>query len=244
MQDDRQQFIQERQARVKSMSADPEVAATNIALMAASDKHGYSYMWDWLGAPIIQTPADVVVLQEIVWSTRPDVIIETGLARGGSAILHSSLMRLIGNSGTVIAVDIDIRPHNRDTVESHPFSDSIHLIEGSSVDPAVLSKVRDLLPENARVMVVLDSDHTHEHVLKELQLYAPLVTPGMFLIVADTVVEELPAQLHRPRSWGPGDSPKTALDSFLLQSTDFQLDEYVSGKMLMSSSAAGYLRRS
>ncbi len=245
MHDDRQQFLEQRHALIIEMADDASVASANVELLKASDRHGYSYMWDWLGVPIIQMPADVMAMQEIVWRTRPDVIVETGVARGGSAILHSSLLRLTGNDqGIVIAIDIDIRPHNRDSIESHRFADRIHLIEGSSTAPETIDRVRNLIPEGARVMVVLDSDHTHAHVLAELEMYAPLVTSGMFLIVADTVVEELPVQTHRPRSWGPGDNPRTALDAFVARNPSFVLDRQVSAKMLMSSSAAGYLVRS
>ena len=243
MSDDRQQFLSDRKELIGGMAKDQEVAARNLDLLVASDKNGYSYMWDWLGVPIIQMPADIVAMQEIIWKTRPDVIVETGIARGGSAILHTSLLRLTGKPGKVIAVDIDIRAHNRETIESHPLGDGVTLIEGSSVDPVIIDKIRSLIPADSRVMVVLDSDHTHSHVLAELQLYSQFVTPGMYLIAADTFVEELPVQLHRPREWGPGDNPKTAVDSFLASAPDFKLDADLAAKMLMSSSAAGYLRR-
>lgn len=243
MSDDRHQFLADRKELIEGMEKDQDVAARNLDLLVASDKNGYSYMWDWLGVPIIQMPADIVVMQEIIWKTRPDVIVETGIARGGSAILHTSLLRLTGKPGKVIAVDIDIRAHNRETIESHPLGDGVTLIEGSSVDPVIIDKIRSLIPSDSRVMVVLDSDHTHAHVLAELELYSQFVTPGMYLIAADTFVEELPVQLHRPREWGPGDNPKTAVDSFLASVTDFKLDAHLAAKMLMSSSAAGYLQR-
>ncbi len=243
MTDDRPEFLQERSRLIENMAADPEATAANLELLTVSDRHGYSYMWDWLGAPIIQMPADIVAMQEIVWRTRPDVIVETGVARGGSAILHSSLLHLLGNNGFVVAVDIDIRPHNRDTIESHPLGGSVRLLEGSSVDEDLLEKIQAMLPAGARVMVVLDSDHTHSHVLQELDAYSRFVTAGMYMVVADTFVEELPEQLHRPRAWGLGDNPCTAVDEFLGKTSEFKLDTSLAKKMLMSSSTAGYLMR-
>ncbi len=243
MNDDRQEFLQERSKLIDTMAADPAVSAANLELLTTSDRHGYSYMWDWLGVPIIQMPADIVAMQEIVWRTRPDVIVETGVARGGSAILHSSLLRLLGNDGFVVAVDIDIRPHNREAIESHPLGGNVRLLEGSSVDEDLLSEIQAMLPTDARVMVVLDSDHTHTHVLQELNAYRRFVTAGMYMVVADTFVEELPQQLHRPRGWGLGNNPSTAVDEFLEKTNEFRLDTSVAKKMLMSSSAAGYLLR-
>ena len=241
--DDRLEFLQAQQVLAAGMSADPEVRSLDVALTTASDRHDYSYMWRWLGLPIIQMPTDIVLMQEIIWENRPQVIVETGVARGGSVLLYSSMLRLLGE-GKVVAVDIDIRAHNRRAIEEHPFSDRVVLIEGSSTDPAVLDKIRREIGDAQRVMVVLDSHHSHEHVLRELRLYGPLVTPGQFMIVADTLVEELPVQEHRPRPWGPGDNPKTALDAFLAEEPEvFDVDKFSNDKVLLSSSRGGYLRR-
>ena len=200
-------------------------------------------MWRWLGLPIIQMPTDIVLMQEIIWENRPQVIVETGVARGGSVILHSSILRLLGE-GKVVAVDIDIREHNRRAIEQHPCSDRVILIEGSSTDPEVLDEIRAHIGDAQRVMVVLDSHHSHEHVLDELRLYTPFVTPGQFMIVADTLVEDLPVQDHRPRPWGPGDNPKTAVDAFLAECPGvFDVDKFNNDKLLLSSSRGGYLRR-
>lgn len=241
--DDRDDFLRMQHARATAMAGDAEVRALDGALTTASDRHDYSYMWRWLGLPIIQMPTDIVLMQEIIWENRPQAIIETGVARGGSVILHSSMLRLLGE-GKVVAVDIDIREHNRRAIEQHPFSDRVILIEGSSTDPEVLDEIRAHIGDAQRVMVVLDSHHSHEHVLDELRLYTPFVTPGQFMIVADTLVEDLPVQDHRPRPWGPGDNPKTAVDAYLAECPGiFDVDKFSNDKLLLSSSRGGYLRR-
>lgn len=210
-------------------------------LFADSDMYNYSYQWDWLGLPIIQTPTDIVAIQEILWETQPDIVVELGVARGGSLILYASILELIG-SGRVIGVDIDIRPHNRSALEEHPLHARVTLIEGSSLDPDTVEEVKGKLSPTDRVMVVLDSNHTHDHVLRELQLYSPLVTEGQFLVVADTIVEEIPVQGHRPRAWGPGDNSGTALATFLQITGRFRPDARMNSKLLLSSSPGGYLR--
>ncbi len=241
--DDREEFSESGRAKAMEMAADPEVRQLDRDITAASDRHGYSYMWEWLGLPIIQMPTDVVLAQEIIWRTKPDVIIETGVARGGSVLFYSSMMRLLGR-GSVVAIDIEIRPHNREAIESHEFADRVTLIEGSSVDPMVLGQVDEIVAGKERVMVVLDSDHTHEHVLDELRAYTKYVTPGQFMIVADTVVEDIPVQDHRPRRWGPGNNPKTAVHQYLQENPGvYDVDEFCNSKLLMSSSRGGYLQK-
>lgn len=240
--DDREEFRRRQRDIALGMAQDERVRELDLDLTVASDRHDYSYMWTWLGVPIIQMPSDIVVTQEIIWESRPQVIVETGVARGGSAILHSSLLAMLGE-GRVVAVDIDVRPHNRRSIEEHPLGERVTLIEGSSTDPSVLEQVRRHIALTDRVMVVLDSNHTHKHVLEELHLYAPMVSPGQYLVVADTLVEDLPPQEHRPRPWGPGDNPKTALDEFLKDNNEFVLDEERNAKLLLTSSRGGYLRR-
>jgi len=187
-------------------------------------------------------PTDVVAFQEIVWETRPQLIVETGVARGGSIILSASLLQLLGE-GQVIGVDIDIRPHNRRAIEEHPLAHRVRLLEGSSTDPQLVEEVRRAAATVDRVMVVLDSNHTHQHVLDELRLYAQFVTPGQFLVVADTIIDCIPRQEHRPRPWGPNDNPATALRQYLKEDADFEPDPIVNQKLLMTSSPGGYLRR-
>ena len=241
MTDDRAEFAREQRLASSRIAADKTLQKVALEAMAAADRHDYSYVWEWLGVPIIQVPTDIVVLQEIIWQTRPQAVVETGVARGGSVIFFASMLELLGR-GRVIGVDIDIRPHNRHAIEGHPLSKRVSLVEGSSVAPEVVESVTALLDGAERVMVVLDSDHTHDHVLSELRLYSKLVTAGQFLVVADTIVEDLPRQTRRPRPWGPGENPKTAVDEFLRESDRFEPDPYYNGKLLMTSSPGGYLR--
>lgn len=239
--DDRDEFEQTRRADASRMSTDASLAELATQLFAASDAYNYSYQWNWLGLPIIQLPADMVALQEVIWETRPDVIVELGVARGGSLIFYSSILHLIGQ-GRVIGVDIDLRPHNRDAIEAHPMAQRITLIDGSSVEPATVQNVRGNIDEGDRVMVILDSNHTHEHVTRELELYGPLVTEGQFLVVADTIVEQIPVQSHRPREWGPGNNPATAVKEYLTSSDRFEPDPWINAKLLVTNSPGGYLR--
>jgi cephalosporin hydroxylase len=200
----------------------------------AADKYDYHYLWSWMGVPIVQLPADVMATQEVIWTTKPDVIIETGVARGGSVLFMASLLELIGK-GKVIGVDIDIRPHNRDTIERHPMSKRVILVE----------KVRAEIPAGASVMVVLDSDHSREHVLAELRNYGPLVTEGCYLVVADTLLGHFdPEQTPRNRSglWLRGNDPLAALEAYLAETDRFDVDPILNGKLILSSSPGGYLR--
>lgn len=242
MTDDREEFEGQIRENAKRMSGDESLATLALETAVAADRYGYTYFWKWLGLPIIQTPDDIVAMQEIIWETRPQVVIETGFARGGSAILHSSILTLIGE-GLVVSVDIDIREHNRKAVEEHLLGGRVRFVEGSSTAPQTLERVRTLIPDDARVMVVLDSNHTHDHVLNELRLYGPLVTEGQFLVVSDTVIEDIPVQTHRPREWGPGNNPKTAVDQYLQETDRFEPDPWFNGKLLVTSSRGGYLRR-
>lgn len=241
MHDDTAQFRDEQREHARALASDAELQEVNARVTTVSDQHHYSYVWRWLGLPIIQMPTDVVALQEIVWEQRPQVVVETGVARGGSVLLYASILQLLGE-GTVVAIDIDIRAHNRRGIEEHPLAHRVQLIEGSSVDDAVLTEVRERIGSAEPVMVVLDSNHTHEHVLEELRRYGPLVSKGQYLVVADTVIEHLPLQSHRPRPWGPGDNPATAVAVYLQETDRFVVDEEVNGKLLMTSNPGGYLR--
>jgi cephalosporin hydroxylase len=241
--DDREEFERTKRESAAGMAADGELAAVALDLNVRADRHDWSYQWSWLGLPVIQMPPDIVVLQEIIWETRPQLVIETGVARGGSLVLSASILQLIGD-GRVLGIDIDIRAHNREAIESHPLAHRIEMIEGSSVDETVLAEVRRAADGVERVMVVLDSNHTHAHVLAELRAYAPLVTVGQYLVVADTFVEDIPSQQHRPgRPWGPGDNPATALREWLADTDAFEPDPFVNAKLLVTASPGGYLRR-
>jgi cephalosporin hydroxylase len=227
------------------MADDAALQADALALNVAADRYDWSYQWSWLGLPVIQMPPDIVVLQEIIWETRPQLIIETGIARGGSLVLSASILQLLGE-GDVLGIDIDIRAHNRAAIEAHPLAHRITMIEGSSLDPAVVGEARARADDVERVMVVLDSNHTHEHVLAELERFAPMVTAGQFLVVADTFVDDIPPQEHRPRPWGPGNSPGSALDAWLAaggEADAFERDPFANAKLLLTASPGGYLRR-
>ncbi|MDF3033458.1 MAG: cephalosporin hydroxylase [Alphaproteobacteria bacterium] len=205
-------------------------------------QHQYAYNFDWLGLPIIQYPQDIVALQEIIWATKPDVIIEMGVARGGSVIFHASMLHLLNSDGKVIGVDIDIRDHNREAVENHPLSFRVKLIQGSSVESATVEQVKSLLKPTDRVMLVLDSNHTHDHVLQELELYSSLVTKGCYLVVLDTCIEDLPDELFHDRPWGKGNNPKTAVHQFMKTTDRFEIDEIIPNKLVLTVAPDGYLK--
>lgn len=229
-------------ATIQAMSADPDVKRIAQEFFEQTIRFNYSYNFTWLGMPIIQYPQDVLALQEIIWKTKPDLIVETGIARGGSIVFSASMLQLIGQ-GSVIGIDIDIRAHNRAAIEEHPFFARIEMIEGSSVDPTIVGEVKKRAQSASRVMVILDSNHSAEHVLAELKAYAPLVTPGCYLAVMDTVVERLPKELSFGRPWGPGNSPMTALDRFLAENPNFAVDASYDRKLLISVAPRGYLVR-
>jgi cephalosporin hydroxylase len=239
--DDRAEFIAAQRDYAAALSADADLVHRAFEVQVDASRHRFTYLWSWLGVPIIQMPTDIVVAQEIIWETKPDVIIETGVARGGSLILSASMLQLIGR-GKVIGVDIEIRQHNRDTILTHPLSHRIELIEGSSVDPGVIAAVQERVPTDAGVMVILDSDHTHDHVLAELRAYAPMVTPGNFLVVADTGIGLKEAERLKFDRWDSTNNPMTAVREFLRESNRFEPDPFYNGKLLLTSSPGGYLR--
>ncbi len=216
----------------------------SVELVTELDRYDYSYLWSWMGVPIIQFPADVMATQEVIWATKPDVIIETGVARGGSVLFMASMLEMIGK-GTVIGVDIDIRAHNRSSITTHPMSKRVTLIEGGSVDDDTLARVRAEIPDGARVMVVLDSDHSRDHVLAECRAYGPMVTAGCYMVVADTLVGHITeenAPKKRSKVWFKGDEPLSALRDYLAETDRFEVDPVLNGKLVMSSSPGGYLR--
>lgn len=242
--DDRAAFEEKKRAQSIALGRDQYVFKAAAKTLQAADKYDYTYLWSWMGVPIIQFPADVMATQEVIWATKPDVIIETGVARGGSVLFMASLLELIGK-GKVIGVDIDIRAHNRDSIERHPMAKRVHLIEGSSTDPAVVAAVRAAIPEGASVMAVLDSDHGRDHVLGELRSYGAMVTAGCYLVVADTMLGRLePDQTPRNRSklWLKGNEPLAAVELYLGETDRFDVDPVINGKLILASSPGGYLR--
>lgn len=238
---EREKLENEKLQTAASQAKDTELQKLALDFVVASDRHGYAYQWTWLGLPMIQLPADIVATQEIIWKTQPDVIIETGVAWGGSILMYASLMQLYGK-GKVIGIDLNLYDHVADQIMSYPFSNRIQLLKGSSTDESIVSKVKSMIPAGSKVMVLLDSNHTHDHVLDELRVYAPLVTKSQYLIVSDTIVEDIPPQTHRPRAWGPGNNPKTALFQYLKESDRFEIDAYSNDKLLTTFSPMGYVK--
>lgn len=244
MKDDRKEFDETRRAKSLELGADEAAFARATETLVDLDRHDYSYLWKWMGVPIIQMPADIIATQEVIWDTRPDVIIETGVARGGSVLMLASMLQLIGG-GKVVGVDIDIRAHNRDSIENHPMSKHVELIEAPSTAPEAMDQVRAHIKPGDRVMVILDSDHSYAHVLDELRNYGPLVTEGCYLVVADTLLGFLnESQTPRERShvWLKGNEPLTAVREYVAEVDRFELDEVLNGKLVLSSSPGGFYR--
>lgn len=236
------EFDTRNQQFIGQMGEDARLHDVTRDWFAQASKHEYSYHFRWLGLPIIQFPQDIVALQEIIWAVQPDLIIETGIARGGSLILHASILELIGGEGRVLGIDIDIRPHNRRNIESHKLAKRITLMEGSAVAAQTIARVNDFAKDAQRVLVVLDSNHTHEHVLQELQLYSPLVRSGSYLVVMDTVVEDMPPGSFPNRPWDRGNNPKTAVWEFLQSNDRFQIDKEIENKLQITVAPDGWLR--
>jgi len=235
-------FRREQLENGAALGQDADLRALGLRFLVDASRHRYSYNFNWLGLPILQHPQDIVAMQEILWETRPDVVIETGVARGGSLIFYASMLELLG-SGRVVGIDIQIRPENRKRVELHPLSKRITLVEGSSIHPEVVSRVRSGILPADKVMVCLDSNHTHEHVLRELELFAPLVTPGSHLVVFDTVIEDMPGEALAGRPWRCGNSPKSAVRAFLESTDEFEVRRDIDDKLVISAAPGGFLRR-
>ena len=243
MTDDRQQFQQRNQEMIEAMAQDQHFQDTTRLWLNQSLRYEYSYHFEWMGIPIIQYPQDMVAMQEIIWKLKPDLIIETGVARGGSIIFYASMLEMMGLDGRVIGIDIDIRPHNRQTIESHPMFKRITLIEGSSTDSMVVEQVQRIVEGKRQVLVALDSNHTHEHVLEELRLYASFVTEGSYLVVFDTVIHDIPEELTANRPWTLQHNPKTAVYEFLNSNPEFEIDSSITRKIAFTVAPDGFLRR-
>ena len=241
-------FDLEVQQRLAENGRNEELKASAAAFMLASTQPKYSYNFAWMGRPIIQYPQDIVAMQEIIWRVQPDLIIETGIAHGGSLIFSASMLELNAACGgpkdaRVLGVDIDIRAHNRKAIEEHPMFRRIDMIQGSSIAPEIIEQVHARAKGKPRVLVCLDSNHTHEHVLAELHAYAMLATVGSYCIVFDTIVEDLPAGFYPERTWGPGNNPKSALFEYLKDHPQFEIDRAIDHKLLVSVAPQGYLKR-
>jgi cephalosporin hydroxylase len=242
MTDDSDRFALEVQANISNLRNAEDLQKRSLDWIRDTAPYKYSYNFRWLGRPIIQFPQDMVALQELIWKIRPDVIVETGIAHGGSLVFYASMLELLGGMRKVIGIDVDIRPHNRAAIERHPMMKRISLIEGSSVDNETVKQVNSMVRPTDTVLVVLDSNHTHAHVLAELRAYSPLVKVGSYLVVLDTVIEDMPADLFPDRPWGPGNNPKTAVRSFLQENDRFKIDADIDAKLLITVGLSGYLR--
>jgi cephalosporin hydroxylase len=236
-------FNEERAAAAAEMAADEELARKSLDWMLHADRYKYTYNFTWLGRPIIKFPADIVAMQELIWKVKPDLIIETGIAHGGSIIFSASMLELIGGDGLVIGIDLDIRSHNRTEIESHPMMKRIRMIEGSSVADETIALVRDEVSRRRKVMVFLDSLHTHAHVARELELYAPLVSVDSYLVLPDTFIEYFPKGYFADRPWDVGDNPMTALREFLAKNSNFEIDRSLCRKLPITEAFDGYLRK-
>jgi len=241
-------FDAEVNARIEANGEDEPLKDASRRFMLASMKSKYSYNFSWLGRPIIQYPQDMVAMQEIIWRVRPDLIIETGIAHGGSLIFYASLLELNAACGGpadahIVGIDIEIRPHNRREIEAHPLFRRISLLEGSSISRQMVERVLQMASGRRSILVCLDSNHAHAHVLEELEAYARLSTPGSYCVVFDTIVEDIPKELSADRPWGPGDSPKSAVAEFLQKHPEFEHDRRIDQQLLISVNPRGYLRR-
>lgn len=237
-----EQFKSEVAASIAGLRSDADLQAFSRIWMREIIRHKYTHNFSWLGRPIIQTPQDILALQEIMWSVKPDLIVETGIAHGGSLILSASILELIGGEGLVVGVDLDIRAHNRVEIEKHPMAKRIRMIQGSSIDKATVDQVRGFAGGRRKIMVILDSNHTHDHVFQELELYSPLVSKGSYLVAFDTIIEDIPEELIIDRPWGKGNNPKTAVWQFLKGNKRFVIDKDVESKLLITVAPDGYLR--
>ena len=243
---------------IQKLGENEAIAELTNSWMNAANKLKYSYHYEWQGRPIIQYPQDIVAMQELIWEVKPDLIIETGIAHGGSLVFSASMLALLDisdaiESGSnlnpektkrkVLGIDIDIRPHNREAIEAHPMSSRINMIQGSSIASNVIDQVKDIAKNYERVLVCLDSNHTHDHVLAELKAYAPLTSVSSYCVVFDTIIEDMPTDMFPSRPWSRGNNPKTAVWEYLKNHPEFKVDKDIQHKLLVTVAPDGYLKR-
>jgi cephalosporin hydroxylase len=251
-------FELEKIENINKLAEDLECKKISLEFLNKTFLHKYSYNFNALGRPIIQYPQDIIAMQELIWEIKPDLIIETGIAHGGSLIMNASMLAMLDicdainsnktfdpkfSSRKVIGVDIDIRLHNLEAIKKHPMSSRIHMIEGSSIDKDIIDKVKKEAKNYNRILVSLDSNHTHDHVLAELQAYAPLTSVGSYCVVFDTTIDDLQEKNFQDRPWGPGNNPKTAVKKFISENKEFEIDKNVQNKLMISIALDGYLKR-
>lgn len=252
------EFQKQVAENIKSLGNDVDVQGLSRIWSRETNRSGYTYNFSWQGRPIIQYPQDMVAMQELIWIIKPDLIVETGIAHGGSLILSASMLALLDmydsieaneqmspnlSHRKVLGIDIDIREHNRTAIQAHPMASRIEMIQGSSVAPEIIDQVHSIALKYSTVLVCLDSNHTHEHVLAELQAYAPLVSKGSYCVVFDTLIEDMPKEMFLDRPWGPGNNPKTAVWEYLKTHHEFEIDKNIQDKLLITVASDGYLKR-
>ena len=242
MSDSPTSFDSEKAVAIEKMANDTTMRELSQQWFTDSCRHRYSYNFSWMGRPIIQYPQDILAMQELIWQLQPDAIVETGIAHGGSLIFYASMLELLGGDRKVLGIDIDIRAHNKVEIENHRMSHRIEMIEGSSIDAHIVEQACAFTKGKKNVLVILDSNHTHEYVLRELEFYSPLVQSGSYMVVFDTVVENLPDDLYGDRPWGVGNNPMTAVHEFLKSNDRFTIDRGVEDKILLTVAPGGYLK--
>ncbi len=253
-----EKFNAEVQQNIDGLMNDVDVQALSRIWVREIARHKYAYNFTWMGRPIIQVPQDMVAMQELIWQIKPDLIIETGIAHGGSLIFSASMLAQLDlceaietgktldpkiSQRKVLGIDIDIRAHNREAIEAHPMASRIQMIQGSSIAPEIIEQVHAIAANYSRVLVCLDSNHTHDHVLAELEAYAPLTSKDSYCVVFDTLIEDMPADMFPDRPWGPGNNPKTAVWEYLKTHTEFEIDKSIQHKLLITVAPDGYLNR-
>jgi cephalosporin hydroxylase len=253
-----EQFREEVLCNIKGLSGDHDLQALSRIWVREITPHKWAYNFSWLGRPAIQFPNDAWAMQELIWQIKPDLIIETGIAHGGSLIFSASMLAQLDlcdaieagetldpkiSRRKVLGIDIDIRAHNRAAIEAHPMSSRIQMIQGSSVAPDVIEQVHAIAANYSRILVCLDSNHIHDHVLAELNAYAPLTSKDSYCVVFDTIVEDMPAEMFPDRPWGPRNNPKTAVWEYLKAHPEFEIDKSIQHKLLITVAPDGYLKR-
>lgn len=237
------EFEAQVEKNIRALGEDHELKQMSIQWNYRVNRYNYCHNFTWMGIPVIQAPQYLMAMQEIMWKVRPQVICETGIALGGSLVFYASMMEMMGIDGQVLGIDIDIRTHNYGRLVRHPMYRRITTIEGSSTDQSTADKVHEFCRDRGPVLVCLDSMHTHSHVRRELELYAPLVSLGSYCVVFDTGIEDMPASDSADRPWGPGDNPKTAVWEYLKTTDRFEIDKCIENKIMITAAPDGYLKR-